>query len=93
MKGLICCKKNLTVFLGIGLGGFLAGQLKTSLGISLQKVFCIMGISIGVLAVSARILYQWFALTSESKLINNNQKNYQNQATKEVEDQSEKTQI
>ena len=82
-----------SVFAGIGLGGFLAGQLKTSLDISLPKVFCIMGTSIGVLAVSARILYQLFALPSESKLINNHEKIHQNHTTKAVGYQSEKTRI
>ena len=52
-----------------------------------------MGISIGILAVSARILYQLFALPSESKLIDNHEKIHQNHTTKVVENQSEKVHI
>ena len=54
--------------IGVGAGGFFAGQL-TSLGLTLPQVFCLIGTLVLILAVLLRLVYKWFAQNNEDKIV------------------------
>ena len=64
-----CSKVISSTLLGAGAGGFFAGQLSTSLGLSLPHVFCLTGSLVFVTAIVLRLVYKLFAQKSEDKIV------------------------
>ena len=53
----------------MGLGGFVTGQLGTSLDLSLAQMFVLIGITTFTMALGLRIIYRVFAQSSEDSIV------------------------